>query len=173
MHRLDVRAPIAAVWAELTRRDGPQRAMFDSVLDSTLRPGDPVAYRSRDGRRVLVHGRVVEVVPPHRLVLTEQFADRDDPVTLVAWQLAETPGGTRITLRHSGWPGDFGELERIDAVWAAVLPALRRVVETGSVGPGTAVRHALDRVLRRVRPAGAAVGSVPPPDVEAPLGRDL
>jgi uncharacterized protein YndB with AHSA1/START domain len=173
VHRLDVRAPIAAVWAELTRRDGPQRAMFDSVLDSTLQPGDPLTYRTRDGRRVLVLGRVVEAVPPHRLVHTEQLAGRDDPVTLVAWQLAEAPGGTRITLRHSGWPDDFTELDQIDAIWDAVLPALRRVVETGSIGTGARVRHALHRAVGHFRPPGAAAGSIPAADVEAPLGRDL
>lgn len=173
VHRLDVRAPIATVWAELTRRDGPQRAMFDSVLDSTLQPGDPLAYRSRDGRRVLVLGRVVEALPPHRLVHTEQLAGRDDPVTLVAWQLAETRDGTRITLRHSGWPDDYADLDRIDAIWAAVLPALRRLVETGSVGAATTVRQVLGRAVGRVRPPGAPVAALPLPDLEAPLGRDL
>lgn len=170
LHAIDVRAPIAGVWAELTRRDGPQRAMFDGVLDSTLQPGDPLTYRSRDGRRVLVVGRVVESVPPYRLAHTQQLSGRDDPVTLVTWELTETPGGTRIMLRHSGWPAETPDLDRVGEIWDAVLPALARLVETGSVGPGARLRQALRRAVTRVRPPGEPAGAGLPPDLEAPLG---
>ena len=170
LHAVDVRAPIATVWAELIRRGGPQRAMLDSVLDSTLLPGDPLAYRSRDGRRVFAVGRVIEVVPPYRFAHTQQLTGRDDPVTLVTWLLSDAPGGTRVTVRHTGWPSDTADLDRIDAIWGAVLPALRRLVETGSVGPRTRLRQAARRAIGWARPPGTAAEAVPPPDREAPLG---
>jgi hypothetical protein len=41
LHSIEIAAPIEAVWAELTRLDGRQRAMMDTVLESTLEVGAP------------------------------------------------------------------------------------------------------------------------------------
>jgi hypothetical protein len=51
LHSIMIDAPIEAVWAELTRLDGRQRAMMDTVLDSTLEVGAPLYYKSEDGKR--------------------------------------------------------------------------------------------------------------------------
>lgn len=56
LHRIHIRAPIEAVWNELTRLDGRQRAMMDTILDSTLKVGAPLYYRSPDGKRVFIVG---------------------------------------------------------------------------------------------------------------------
>lgn len=164
LHSIVIAAPIEAVWAELTRLDGKQRAMMDTVLESTLAVGAPLYYKSADGRRVFIVGRVVEVDPPKRLAHTQRLLMRDDPWTLVTWELEEVEAGTRVTLRHTGWPADTRKLDQVDRTWASILPELKRLVERGDISTGLKVRYAFMRAFMWALPARTRAGNVPEPD---------
>jgi uncharacterized protein YndB with AHSA1/START domain len=164
LHSIHIAAPIEAVWAELTRMDGRQRAMMDTVLESTLAPGAPLYYRTPDGKRVFIVGRVVEVDPPKRLVHTQRLLLRDDPFTLVEWSLEESAGGTRVTLRHGGWPADTKGLDKVDGTWASILAELKRLVETGDISRKVKLQYALMRAFMWALPARTRAGNVPEPD---------
>ena len=71
---------------------------MDAVLDSELMAGAPLHYRSPDGERVFVVGRVVDVNPPRLLSHTQKLTMRDDPWTLVTRELSEVDGGTKVTV---------------------------------------------------------------------------
>ncbi|SDP86024.1 Uncharacterized conserved protein YndB, AHSA1/START domain [Lentzea jiangxiensis] len=163
VHSIVIAAPIEEVWAEMTRLDGKQRAMMDAVLDSTLESGAPLYYRSPDGKRVFVVGRVVEVDPPRLLSHTQRLTMRDDPWTVVSWQLEAVDGGTRVTVRNSGWPEGVKRLDKVDSTWKGILAALKQVVETGDVGSGLKVQYAFMRAFMRAMPASTKTGNVPEP----------
>jgi uncharacterized protein YndB with AHSA1/START domain len=163
VHSIEIAAPIEAVWAELTRLDGRQRAMMDAILESTLQPGAPLYYKSPDGRRVFIVGRVVEVDPPKRLAHTQRLTMRDDPFTLVEWSLEETAGGTRVTLRHSGWPADTRDLHKVESTWASILPELKRVIETGDISTRLKLQYAGMRAFMWALPSRTRTANVPPP----------
>jgi uncharacterized protein YndB with AHSA1/START domain len=163
-HSIDIAAPPEAVWAELTRLDGRQRAMMDAVLDSVLEVGAPLYYRSAGGSRVYIVGRVVEVDPPRRLAHTQRLTMRDDPFTLVEWTLEAIDGGTRVTLRHSGWPEDTKDLHRVDGTWAMILPELKRLLETGQVSARLRLRYAAFRAFMWAMPAKTKAANVGEPD---------
>jgi uncharacterized protein YndB with AHSA1/START domain len=165
VHSILVRASIDEVWSEITRVHGRQRAMMDAVLDTTFQPGDPLSYRSTDGKRVFIAGRVVAVQAPRRFSHTQQLLMRDDPPTLVTWELDEVDDGTRVTVRHSGWPADTKDLDKVDATWAVALPELKRLVETGDISRKRKLRNALYRPLSRFMPAGPRAENVSVPDV--------
>jgi uncharacterized protein YndB with AHSA1/START domain len=168
LHSIVITAPIGAVWAEITKLDGKQRAMMDAVLDSSLEPGAPLYYRSTDGRRVFVVGRVVAVEPPRLLSHTQRLTMRDDPWTLVTWELTEVDGGTRVTLRNSGWPEGVEKPHKVDSTWNGVLAALKQVVETGDVATGLRFQYAMMRAFLWAMPAGTKSENVPePPAVQA------
>jgi uncharacterized protein YndB with AHSA1/START domain len=163
VHRITIAAPIKAVWDELTKLDGRQRAMMDAVLDSTLEAGAPLYYKSADGKRVFVVGRVVEVDPPRLLSHTWRLTMRDDPWTLVSWSLAEADGATTVTLRHTGWPADTKGLDSVGSTWTTALAELKRVVETGDISTGTKFRYAFMRAFMFAMPAGTRTANVPEP----------
>jgi uncharacterized protein YndB with AHSA1/START domain len=150
---ITIAAPMTDVWAEITRLSGRQRALLDSVLRSTLEPGAPLYYSSEDGKRVFVVGRVVEVSPPHRLVHTQQLTMRDDPPTLVTWELSEVDGGTRVTLRHTGFPEGTPKLGNVDKTWATILAELRNLLERGDISPKAKLRYAMMRAFMWAIPA--------------------
>jgi uncharacterized protein YndB with AHSA1/START domain len=163
LHRITIAAPIEAVWAELTRIDGRQRAMMDTVLESALEPGAPLYYKSPDGKRVFIVGRVVEVDPPRRLSHTQRVTTRKDPFTLVTWELEPAGGGTRVTLRHTGWPEDTKKLHQVDGTWAMILPELKRLLEDGDVSRGVKAKYAMYRAFTWALPKSTRTENVPPP----------
>jgi uncharacterized protein YndB with AHSA1/START domain len=159
-HHIVIQAPIEAVWAELTKLRGTQRAMMDTVLESSLEVGEPLYYRSPDDTRIFIVGRVVEVDPPKRFVHTQRLTTRDDPFTLVTWSLEESDDGTSVTLSHSGWPQDTPKLDQVDGTWAMILPELKRVVETGDISTGLKLRYALMRAFMWAMPRRTRAGHV-------------
>lgn len=163
VHSIVIAAPIARVWAEITKLDGKQRAMMDAVLDSELKPGAPLYYRSTDGKRVFVVGRVVEVDPPRLLSHTQRLTMRDDPWTVVSWELEEVDGGTRVTLRNSGWPAGVEKLDKVDSTWRGILVALKQVVESGDIGAGLKFQYAMMRVFMWAMPSSTKTENVPEP----------
>ena len=164
LQTITIAAPITTVWAEITKLGAKQRAMLDSVLRTTLEVGAPLYYTSEDGKRVFIVGRVVEVDPPYRLVHTQRLTMRDDPPTLVTWELAEIEGGTRVTLRHTGFPDGTKKLDSVDRTWVGILRGLRRLLETGDIGAGAKARYALMRTFMWALPSGTRAENVTVPD---------
>jgi uncharacterized protein YndB with AHSA1/START domain len=165
LHQIVIHAPIEAVWTELTRLDGRQRAMMDTILESTLRVGDPLYYKSPDGKRIFIVGRVLDIQPPRRLSHTQRLTTRDDPWTVVTWELAEVDGGTQVTLRHTGWPEDTPKLDSVDKTWAMILPELKRLLEDGDISTGLKLQYAAMRALMWTMPARTRAANVPEPPI--------
>jgi uncharacterized protein YndB with AHSA1/START domain len=163
LQTITIAAPIATVWAEITKLGGKQRAMLDSVL-TTVEVGAPLYHTSEDGKRVFIVGRVVEVEPPYKLVHTQRLTMRDDPPTLVTWELAEIEGGTRVTLRHTGFPEGTKKLDSVDQTWVGILRELKRLLESGDIGFATKARYAMFRLFMWALPAGTTAENVTVPD---------
>ena len=97
VHVVEIKAPISAVWAEITKLKHAQKPMFNTVLESDFKPGSRMIYRSQDGKRVFIIGEVREFVPPRRFVHTFRFTNLPETPTLVEWNLEEKAGVTRVT----------------------------------------------------------------------------
>ncbi len=162
-HSLTINAPIEAVWAEITKVGTKQRAQLDSVLDTTFVPGDPLYYRSEDGSRVFMIGRVVACEPPTLFSHTQVLTMRDDPLTVVTWTLEPVTGGTQVTLVNSGWPAD-AKMDKVDATWQGILASLKSVVETGDVSGKQKVTLFFMRTFMFMMPAKTKADRVTVPD---------
>lgn len=134
-----------AVWAEITRTDQPQDAMYHTVLHTTgLRPGAQYQMRTPDGRYVNAIGELLEYDPPTRLKQTVRFVRYDDPPVTVTYDIEDAPeGGVDLTITvedipvgtktGNGWKGSGG----ID--WVGMT--LKNVVEDGQAPLSTRVMY--------------------------------
>lgn len=138
-----IEAPIQSVWDEITKTGSIQRALYNTVLESTLQPGARLRYYSPDRKRVFVVGEVVEVEPPTRFVHTYVFTMKPGAPTLVTWDLDETPDGCRVTITHSGWTEAHEDVDKQIAGWREILRLLKAEVETGSIPLKTRVQYAM------------------------------
>lgn len=131
---IHIAVPVERVWAEITKTGRVQRALYNTVLETELRPGARLRYYSPNRRRVFIVGEVVEVDPPHRLSHTYWFTMwKGGGPTLVTWELREESGGCRVTVTHSGWTTDHEAAEKTGAGWREILGLLKQDLETGTI----------------------------------------
>lgn len=162
---IEIAAPIEAVWAEITKLRGVQRALMDTVLETTFEPGAPLYYRSRDGKRTFIVGRIVQVQPPVLLAHTQVLTTRDYAPTLVTWRLEPTAdGGTRVSVAHTGWADGVKGVDSVDSTWAWILRELKNVMENGAVARSTAVKYAAMRGFLWAMPARTRSARVEVPE---------
>jgi uncharacterized protein YndB with AHSA1/START domain len=92
--------------------------------------------KSADGKPYSVSGKFVEIDPPRRLVQTWQHDwDADHPETKVTYTLDDIPGGTRLTVRHEGFPSRSEACSSHAKGWERVLAWLEAHLEN-AVRPG-------------------------------------
>ena len=140
-----INASKEAVWQEITKTDGPQDAMFHTVLHTTgLKPGASYQMRTPDGRYVNAIGEILEYEPPTRLKQTVQFVRYDDPKVTVTYDIADAPqGGVDLTITvedipvgtKSGdsWTGSGG------GDW--ICTTIKQIVEDGQASTSTRLMY--------------------------------
>lgn len=133
IHVVEIKAPMADVWAEITKLQHVQKPMFGTVLDTDFKPGSRMMYRSEDGKRVFILGEVHEFVPPTRFVHTFRFTNLAESPTLVEWNLEEKAGVTRVTVTHSKFVDQQKTADSVRTSWVDILNNIKAVVEQGDV----------------------------------------
>ena len=118
---------------ELTRRYFDFMEGFMSV-ESEWAPGSPVVWRTADGA-AQIEGRVLEVVPPIRLVTTFCLLyypeERRDPPSRLSWEIERLGEVCKLLVGHEG-AGSGTETDRDVAVcMPSILNNLRVLLETG------------------------------------------
>ncbi len=135
-----VRASAEQVWRALTDADLTARYWGHANV-SDWQTGSTWEHRRTDGsEKVDVAGRVLESVPPTRLVITfqEPAADGDeDPVgepSVVTFAVEPHEGIVRLTVTHERL-ADQASHDGVSHGWPAVLANLKSLLETGEVLP--------------------------------------
>jgi len=132
---ITVNAPADKVWRAITEKDKMKEWYFDLAA---FKPevGFEFQFYGGDAERQYLHlCRVTEVVPNKRIAYTWRY-EGDPGTSLVAFELFEEHGRTRIVLTHSGVES-----------FAADNPALARknFVEGWNSIIGTALRDYLEK----------------------------
>jgi uncharacterized protein YndB with AHSA1/START domain len=121
--RIRVAARPATVFKFLSEPDRVRQWMGDATFGTAI--GDPIAVRYPDGSAA--HGTIQELVPDTRVVFSWGYdnAAQGIPVgsTRVAIDLLPIPGGTLVTLSHSGIPHESKRREHAMG-WRHYLSAL-------------------------------------------------
>jgi len=157
---IEIEAPIDDVWAEITKTGRVQRPLFNTVLETDLRPGAKLRYYSPNKKRVFVVGEVLEVERPRRLKHTYVFTMAGEPPTVVTWELDPIESGTRVTLTHSGWTDAHKAPEKSKAGWQQILDLLKSEVETGTIPLKTRVQYTVMGAFTFALPKSTTVAEV-------------
>lgn len=134
--------PVERVWSEITKTGRVQRALYNTVLETELKPGARLRYYSPDRKRVFIVGEVVDVEPPRRFSHTYWFTMwKGGGPTLVTWELEPEADGTRVTITHSGWTAAHEATEKTGAGWREILGLLKQELETGTIPLKTRIMY--------------------------------
>jgi uncharacterized protein YndB with AHSA1/START domain len=138
-----IKGSIQAVWDEITKRGAVQRPLMDTVLVTDLKPGSPFKYLSPNHKYCLVHGKVLEVDPPRRLVHTYQFTIAHDPPSRVTWELDQIGDEVRVRLVHDQFETPTKTFKQVKGGWAGILQSLKLWIETGDIAFTTKLQYAM------------------------------
>jgi len=161
VHVVEIKAPISAVWAEITKLKLAQKPMFNTVLESDFKPGSRMIYRSQDGKRVFIIGEVREFVPPRRFVHTFRFTNLPETPTLVEWNLEEHRGVARVTVTHSQFVDQKKTADSVRTSWADILNNIKAVLETGTVPLKTRLMHQMMSAFMFMAPKETLRANIP------------
>jgi uncharacterized protein YndB with AHSA1/START domain len=102
---------------------------------SDWKPGSTWEHvRANQERTVNVVGKVVEVAPPTRLVITwanASQADDPDASSRVTFEVAPYDEMVRLTVTHDELDAGSGMAKGIQQGWPIVLSSLKSLLETG------------------------------------------
>ncbi|KFC65759.1 hypothetical protein FG93_04575 [Bosea sp. LC85] len=102
---------------------------------SDWQPGSEWQHiRANDERTVELVGKVVEVSPPSRLVITwASAAQAADPAShsRVTFEIEAYEGMVRLTVSHDELEAGSGMAKGVSKGWPAVLSSLKSFLETG------------------------------------------
>ena len=90
-------------------------------------------WRGPDGASFTLGGEIFELDPPRRLVYSwwdERYPNLRP--TTVRYELVVTPGGTLLTMTHSGFDAFRADFDDYNGGWSTVIRKLRAHAESGS-----------------------------------------
>jgi uncharacterized protein YndB with AHSA1/START domain len=143
---IQVDASPARVWSALTDPAEIEQYMFGSEVATDWEPGSPIVWKGEyEGKSYEDHGEIVEVEPERRLVMTHFSplgGDEDAPENYhtLTYELDDADGKTRVRLSQDN-NATPEAAEHARANWAAMLEALKSVVERSPARSGEAVRN--------------------------------
>ncbi|MEM8932262.1 MAG: SRPBCC domain-containing protein [Acidobacteriota bacterium] len=154
--RIDIRGTIDDVWTELVRTDGPQRAMFNTVLHTDgVAPGGQLRMRSLNGRYTGVVGEYLTVERPMRLSHTMRFTNFDDPPATIVYHLEDLGGSVRVTMTVENIPVGTKSAKQLRQGGPFILKNLKAILETGKPTLGARILYVLFGLLEPLSPASS------------------
>jgi len=99
---------------------------------SDWKPGSKWVHATGDRDRVVrVTGKVVESVPPKRLVLTWADPAKEGDVSRVTFQIEPVDDEVRLDVIHGDFQPGSDMMTRVSGGWPRVLSSLKSFLETG------------------------------------------
>ncbi|MDB6052992.1 MAG: ArsR family transcriptional regulator [Verrucomicrobiales bacterium] len=123
----------AKLWEAITNPEFTRQywAGHDNVSDD-WKPGSKWSHISNDSERsVYVVGKVVESVPPKRLVLTWAEPGNEADVSRVTFEIEPLEDVVRLNVIHGEFKPGSDMINKVSGGWPRVLSSLKSFLETG------------------------------------------
>lgn len=131
-----IRAPQTKVWDAITNPEFTYKYLYDSVPNTTWKPGSRLLWTQHGSGKDQVDGEVIEYDRPNRLVFS--WIVKYDPSltpegpSRVTYELSEEQGLTKVTVIHDDFPSNSKVYDNVAGGWPYILSGLKTLVETGS-----------------------------------------
>jgi uncharacterized protein YndB with AHSA1/START domain len=153
IYRVLIEAPIETVWSELIKTTSPRPFFWNASWDANdMSPGNAYRMVSIGGKRVGVVGKILELDPPHRLVLSFRLTALDDPASIITYTLKATEDCTEFCLvTENVVAGSKSEKSMADGS-KFIVNNIKAYVETGKVTFGARIMLAMYRIMAPLAP---------------------
>lgn len=123
------------LWEALTNGSHTEKYYFGTRVESEWKSGSEYSYRSPEGEPMIV-GRVIEIDPPRRLVMTfnpkwSPDGKADCPESRVTFEINPAGNACKLSLVHDELVAGHPLTEEFFKGWSQILSGLKSVLETG------------------------------------------
>lgn len=129
-----IRATPEKVFEAITRPEIARRYWGHENVSDWKVGSDWQHVRANEARTVELVGKVIENVPPKRLVISwanESQSANPEAYSRVAFDIVEYQDMVRLTVTHDELEAGSGMANGIQRGWPAVLSSLKSMLETG------------------------------------------
>ncbi len=154
VYKVLIEAPIETVWNTLVKTDEVLPFFFGSICKTQngLKPGAPMAMRTKSEKFTSVVGKVLEFSPPHRYAHTMKFTQMNDAPVTVVYDLKEVEGGTEFSLTTIGAVPGSKTADSMRQGGPYITKTLKNVVEKGSPGLGASLMLGMFGLMEPITP---------------------
>ena len=127
-----IRSTPAEVWSALTTPEFMRQYWFGQVFETDWKQGSPIRLLNGDGSAA-VSGKILELAPEKRLVMTWHDARKEEPATRCVIDIEEAKGAVKLSIQHSMARDGSGLIGAVSEGWPRIVSNLKSLLETGSV----------------------------------------
>jgi uncharacterized protein YndB with AHSA1/START domain len=142
-----IRTTPKKLWDAITNPEFARQYWGGNENVSDWKPGSKWEHVTGNAERsVWVTGKVVESVPPKRLVLTWADPAKETDVSRVTFEIEPIEDEVRLNVIHGDFQPGSDMVGKVSGGWPRVLSSLKSFLETGqalkSANCGSAKKHA-------------------------------
>ena len=128
-----IRTTPKKLWDAITNPEFTRQYWGGNENVSDWKPGSKWVHVTGDeDRAIRVTGKVVESVPPKRLVLTWADPANEADVSRVTFEIEAVDGEVRLDVIHGDFQPGSDMVKRVSGGWPRVLSSLKSFLETGT-----------------------------------------
>ena len=127
-----IRTTPEKLWNAITNPEFARQYWGGNELVSDWKPGSKWVHVTGDDQRtLLVTGKVVESLPPKRLVLTWADPANEADVSRVTFEIEQAADSVRLDVIHGDFQPGTDMINRVSGGWPRVLSSLKSYLENG------------------------------------------
>ncbi|WP_141432219.1 SRPBCC domain-containing protein [Bacillus sp. 03113] len=127
------------VWDVLITPEGTKEIFYGSIIKSTFKEGDPIAYVGpgiEGDETVHVYGKVLAFETQKELTFTHYVGEsylkgRENYESRISYLLEPVGRCTKLTLIHDQWDINNPSYKNSDKAWWMILNNIKTYIETG------------------------------------------